>query len=214
LLRVKVAGTAKVPPGATAAAMTVMGLSAAGDGYLTAYPCTATRPGVTSLNTTKGIAVANHVEVGLAATGEVCVFVGAAMHVTVDVSGWYGAAATTQYVAMTPTRVVDTRRNLGLAGGFTAGANRALTLAGRAGLPAAATLKAVVGQVTTVDAASTGWLTVHPCQSPVPSVSMVRYVAGNAAATSVVGADDASGRWCIAASAAVHVLIDVNGWFA
>lgn len=214
VLRVKVGATTKVPAGASAAALTVMGLSAAGDGYLTVYPCTASRPGVTSLNTTKGIAVTNHVEVGLAATGEVCVFLGAAMHVTLDVSGWYGAAATTQYYASTPTRVMDTRKNLGLSGGFTAGANRAFTLAGRAGLPAAATLKAVAGQVTAVGAASTGWLTVHPCQSPVPAVSMVRYAAGNAAATSVVGSDDASGRWCIAASAATHVLVDVHGWFA
>ncbi len=214
VVRVKVGGSAKVPAGATAVALTVHGLSAASDGYVTAYPCTAARPTTSALNTTRGIFGTNHVQVALSTAGELCLYVNAAMHITVDVSGWFGAAATTQYVAMTPTRVVDTRKNLGLSGGFSAGANRPLTLASKAGLPSTATLKAVMAQVTAVGASSTGWLTVHPCQSPVPSVSMVRYVAGNAAATSVVGADDASGRWCIAASAPVHVLVDVSGWFA
>jgi hypothetical protein len=214
LLQVKVAGSAKVPAGATGVALTLHGLSASGDGYLVAYPCSATRPTVSSLNTTKGVAVTNHLQVGLSSSGVLCVWLSAAMHVTLDVSGWFGTAATTQYFAMSPVRVVDTRKNVGLTGGFAAGANRALMLANVAGLPGAATLKAVAAQVTAVGASGTGWLTVHPCQSPVPSVSMVRYVASAATATGVVGPDDASGRWCIAASTAVHVVIDVSGWYA
>lgn len=213
-LRVKVAGTAAVPVGATAAALTVHATGALADGHLTVYPCTATRPGVSSLNATKGIGITNHVEVGLSAAGEVCVYLATGMHVTVDVSGWYGAAATTQYFAVQPVRVVDTRNGTGLVGGFAAGANRAVVLAGVAGLPTAATLKSVMAQVTAVGPASAGYLTVHPCLATVPSVSMVRFTTGANAATSVAGIDDASGRWCIAASTATHVLVDVNGWFA
>ena len=214
VVKVKLAGTAAVPVGATAVALTVHSTGALSTGHATVYPCTATVPRVSSLNATKGIGITNHVEVGLSGAGEVCVYVASAMHITLDVSGWYGSAATTQYFAVQPVRVVDTRNGTGLVGGFTAGANRAVTLAGANGLPAAATLKAVMAQVTSVGAPSTGYLTVHPCQSPVPGVSMVRYVTGANAATSVAGIDDASGRWCIAANTATHVLVDVNGWFA
>jgi hypothetical protein len=214
IVKVKLAGTAAVPAGATAVALTVHSTGALSTGHATVYPCSATVPRVSSLNATKGIGITNHVEVGLSVAGELCVYVASAMHITLDVSGWYGSAATTQYFAVQPVRVVDTRNGTGLVGGFTAGANRAVTLAGTNGLPAAATLKAVMAQVTSVGAPATGYLTVHPCQSPVPGVSMVRYVFGANAATSVAGIDDGSGRWCIAASTSTHVLVDVNGWFA
>ncbi len=213
VVRVKIGGTAKVPAGASAVAVTVHGLSASSDGYITAFPCTATRPSTSALNTTKGVAGTNHLQVALSSAGEMCLFINVAMHVTVDVSGWFGAAATTEYHAITPARVVDTRKNLGLTGGFSAGSNRMVALGGKGGLPAAATIKAVMAQVTAVGSTSAGWLTVHACQSPVPNVSMVRYVGGNPSATGVVGSDDTRGRWCIAASTAVHVLVDVSGWF-
>jgi hypothetical protein len=200
--------------GATAAALTVHSNGALADGHATVYSCSATRPGVSSLNATKGIGITNHVEVGLSAAGEICIYLATSMHITVDVSGWYGAAATTQYFAMHPVRAVDTRNGTGLVGGFAAGANRAITLAGANGLPAAATVKAVMAQVTAVAPASAGYLTVHPCQATVPNVSMVRFAVGANAATSVAGIDDASGRWCIAASTSTHVLVDLNGWFA
>jgi hypothetical protein len=214
VLKVKVAGTAKVPVGATAAALTLQGLSPVADGYVIAYPCTATRPNLPSLGVLKGVSMTNHLQVPLSAGGVLCLYLSTAMHVVVDVSGWFGPAATTQYYAISPVRVVDTSKNLGLSGGFAAGANRAIVLAGRNGLPSAAVIKAVVAQVAAFGGATTGWLTVHPCQSPVPPVSMVRFVGRAATATGVIGVDDASGRWCVAASAAVHVAIDVSGWYA
>jgi hypothetical protein len=213
-LRVKAAGTAAVPTGSTAVALTVHSTGAVANGHVTVYPCASVRPTASSVNATAGVSITNHVEVGLSAGGEVCVYVASSMHITVDVSGWYGAAATTQYFAMNPRRAVDTRNGTGLVGGFAAGANRAITLAGANGLPAAATVKAVMAQVTAVAPASVGYLTVHPCQATVPNVSMVRFAGGAHAATSVAGIDDASGRWCIAASTSTHVLVDLNGWFA
>jgi hypothetical protein len=43
---------------------------------------------------------------------------------------------------------------------------------------------------------------------------MVRYAAGVSATTAVVGLDDRAGRWCVYPTTAVHVVIDVSGWFA
>jgi hypothetical protein len=187
---------------------------AVSNGYATVYPCTAAVPGVASINAAKGIGVTNHVESMLNAAGEVCVYVSAPMHIIVDLSGWFGASASTEFFAITPVRAVDTRDGTGLAGGFPANGNRAVTLAGTNGLPAASTLRGVMAEVIAVGAGSTGYLVVHPCMSPVPAVSMVRYVSGASAATNVAGAADATGRWCISASTAVHVVVDVSGYFA
>ena len=214
IVHVPVVKPGGAPAGATAAALTVHVTDASGVGYATVYPCSATVPVVSSINTVTGSSVTNHVEVSLSATGEVCVFVSTAMHVIVDLSGWYGAAATTEFFAVDPFRAVDTRDGTGLSGAFTAGSNRAVTLAGTGGLPAASTVKAVMAEVTAVAPSATGYLTVHPCLPAVPGLSMVRYTPGANFANPVASPDDASGRWCIAASAATHVLVDVSGYFA
>ena len=215
-VRVKVTGRAGVPAGVAAAAFTLHATSSTGAQYLTVYSCAVGRPGVSSLNVAAGLDVTNQVVSPVSSAGEVCIFVGGtgSVHLTLDISGWFGTAATTSFFVITPSRFVDTTRNYGLSGGFAAGQNRAIGMAGRAGLPAAATLKAVLATVTTTGAAGAGWVTVHPCQSPVPGVSMVRYVAGVNAAAAVAGKDDGSGRWCIATSSAVHVLVDVTGYYA
>jgi hypothetical protein len=220
-LRVKVAGakvgSVTVPASATGAALTLHAMSAVRDGFLAAYPCGGTVPTVASATVNTGGSVTNHAEV-LLGGGEVCVFVSAPMHVAIDLSGWFGPTATTEYFAVTPVRAVDTRNGTGLPGVLTKanspGAARAVTLAGTNGLPPAGALRAVMANVVGVGATGAGFLTVHPCQTPAPSVSMVRYVVGSNAAASVAGVDDASGRWCITASSTVHVVVDVNGWFA
>ncbi|MDO8361748.1 MAG: SpoIID/LytB domain-containing protein [Actinomycetota bacterium] len=214
VVRVPVVRTGGAPAGATAAALTLHATGATAGGYATAYPCTASPPAVSSINVVSGASVTNHVEVALNGAGEVCVFISTAMHVTVDLSGWYGAAATSEFYAITPVRALDTRYGVGLSGAFAAGVDRSVTLAGANGLPAAGTLRAVMAEVTAVAPTSAGYITVHPCVVPLPNLSMVRYLAASNAATAVAGADDASGRWCITTSNSVHVLVDISGYFA
>ncbi|HTH05508.1 MAG TPA: SpoIID/LytB domain-containing protein, partial [Ilumatobacteraceae bacterium] len=214
IVQVPVVKPGGAPAGSTAAALTVHVTDASGDGWATVYPCSATVPTVSSLNTVTGSSVTNHVEVSLSGSGEVCVFVSTEMHVVVDLSGWYGPTASTEFFALDPFRAIDTRNGTGLSGAFTAGSNRAITLAGSGGLPSASTLRAVMAEVTAVAPSSTGYLTVHPCLPAVPGLSMVRYTPGANFANPVASPDDASGRWCIAASATTHVLVDVSGYFA
>ncbi|MEY4172847.1 MAG: hypothetical protein RI900_12 [Actinomycetota bacterium] len=221
LLRVKVAGVkvgaASVPATATGAALTLHAMGATSDGFLRAYPCAATMPAVASATVNTGGSVTNHAEV-LLGGGEVCVYVSAPMHVAVDISGWFGPTATAEYYAVTPVRAVDTRNGTGMSGSLTKtnslGSARSITLAGVNGLPPATALRAVMANVVGVGATGAGFITVHPCQATAPSVSMVRYVVGSNAAASVAGVDDSSGRWCFTASSTVHVVVDVNGWFA
>ncbi len=214
IVHVKVVAVGKAPAGATAAALTIHSTNATANGFATVYPCSASVPLVASINATKGTGVTNHVESMLSASGEVCVYINVPMHIVVDLSGWFGPAATTDYYAITPVRAVDTRYGTGLSGAFTPNANRAVTLAGTNGLPAASTLRAVMAEVIGVGATSAGYLVVHPCMATVPPLSMVRYVTGVNAATAVAGPDDAAGRWCISASTTVHVVVDISGYFA
>ena len=214
IVRLQVAGTAAAPAGASGAALTVHALNATGTGYATVYPCSAQVPLVSSVNVVNGSSVTNHVEVALSGTGEVCVYLSVAMHIAVDLSGWFGATGTSEFHAIAPYRAVDTRNGTGLSGKFVANVDRAVTIAGANGLPNAAALRAVVAEVTAVSPTNTGFITVHPCLAPLPNLSMVRYFTGANSATSVVSLDDASGRWCLNASSSVHVLVDVSGYFA
>lgn len=214
IVRVQVAGASGVPAGATGAALTVHALNASGTGYATVYPCSAEVPLVSSVNVVSGSSVTNHVEVALSGSGEVCVYVSVAMHIAVDLSGWFGATGSGEFHAITPFRAVDTRNGTGLSGKFVAGVDRAVTIAGANGLPNAAALIAVVAEVTAVSPTNTGFITVHPCLAALPNLSMVRYFTGANSATSVASLDDATGRWCLNASSAVHVLVDVSGYFA
>ncbi|MEM9745939.1 MAG: hypothetical protein AAF945_04530 [Actinomycetota bacterium] len=58
-------------------------------GYATVYPCTDDRPEASSINFGAGIQVANHVTAKPGTDGAVCIYVSAATHLVVDVTGVY-----------------------------------------------------------------------------------------------------------------------------
>ena len=171
-----------------------------------------TRPTTSVLNATVGAAVANHAQLGLDANGGICLFVSNAMHLVVDVSGWFGSDATTDFHAVNPQRVLDTREGIGLVGRFAANQNRAVPVSGVGAVPAVG-VAAVAGEVTETGATRAGFITVHPCMTPVPNLSMVRNFANSVAATTVAGALDGLGRWCLKPSVAMDIVIDISGWY-
>lgn len=212
VVRVPIAGTYGIPASATALAVTVHSTNAVADGYVTVWPCSSDRPTTSVLNATTGSSVTNHTQVGLDSGGGLCLYAQTSMHLVLDVSGWFGPAATSQFHALMPYRLMDTRENVGLPGAFAAGQNRAISMVGAGGVPASG-VQAIAAEVTSVDAAAVGYITVHPCISPIPSLSMVRNFARTTAATTVAGIVDAQGRWCLQASTTMHMLIDVSGWY-
>ena len=164
------------------------------------------------VNATKGVAVTNHTQVGLDSSGAVCMFAQISMHLILDVSGWFGPEATSSFHALIPYRVVDTRDNVGLSGSFASGQNRAVTVVGVGGVPATG-VQAIAAEVTEADATAVGFITVHPCLTPVPAISMVRNVANAVSATTVTSIVDGSGRWCLQAGVPMQMVIDVSGWY-
>lgn len=212
VVRVQIAGTRGVPASATGAAVTVHSTNAVGDGFVTIWPCDSDRPTTSILNATNGASVSNHSQLGLDADGGVCLFAANAMHLVLDVSGWFGPTATSDFHALMPQRVLDTRENLGLAGHFAAGQNRPIVVSDVGGVPGSG-VSAVAAEVTSVGATRAGFITVHPCMVPVPNVSMVRNFANAVAATTVVGAVDGHGGWCLKTSVAMDVVVDLSGWY-
>lgn len=86
-LTLTVAGRGGVPFNAKAATINLTAVKpAAGNGYLTTYPCDAAQPTASSLNTT-GVTIANEIVVKLSAAGQICIFTSVATDLIVDVVG-------------------------------------------------------------------------------------------------------------------------------
>ena len=68
--------------------------------------------------------------------------------------------------------------------------------------------------VTVVGALEAGFVTVFGCGGGVPWVSSVNFGVGGAVANAVVVPPGVGGRVCFDVSAPVHVIADINGWFA
>ncbi len=197
----------------TAASITIHALEAVASGFVTAWPCDTPRPWASSANVMVGSSVSNAVDVAVGATGEVCLLVSAPMHLAVDLNGWYGPSATTEYHAVAPFRLADTREGFGFPGRFARNTDRPILVAGVGGLPGPGAVRSVAAQFTAVDAAGNGWVTVHPCLAPVPQLSMLRYQTRTNAAVLVNTVLDGGGRWCVTTSTPTHLVVDVSGWF-
>lgn len=151
--------------------------------------------------------------------------------VTLDETDAAGNTATTkqqvtvgqQYVALAPTRVLDTRIGLGAPKrALAAGSSMNLTV-GRTDtdnvwnpasdyVPIGAT--SVVLNVTVVNPAHAGYLTVYPYGSVVPTASTVNYAAHQTVSNLVTVPLSADGKVSIAGNSSTDVVADVQGYYA
>src|SRR5204862_115715 len=67
--------------------------------------------------------------------------------------------------------------------------------------------------VTATEPERAGFLTVYPCDAPLPVASNVNYTAGESVADAAIVGLAADGTVCVYTSAASHVVVDLNGWF-
>lgn len=87
---IQITGLGGVPAGATAVALNIAVVDAAGAGYLTAYPSGTTLPGTANVIFANTTTVANGAIAKLGADGKLSLYVqGNNANVIVDVSGWY-----------------------------------------------------------------------------------------------------------------------------
>ncbi len=128
------------------------------------------------------------------------------------------AAAGAPFVALAaPARILDTRVGGTTADGqfqaggrFSAAQTRELTVAGRVGIPASG-VGAVVLNVTSVTASSSGYVTVYPCGTR-PNTSSLNLRAGGTVPNAVITTLSSTGRVCLFSSGATDLLVDVSGY--
>jgi hypothetical protein len=208
--RVSVAGPVSAQATAVTVNATVDGPT--GRGFLTAYPCDVAVPNASNLNFDAGQTVANQVTVGVPASRSICFRSTVATNLIVDLSGAFGPGGS-RLTTVVPTRFLDTRFGTGGWLGR-AGVEQTLdvTVGSTSGIPSRAT--AAVLNVTVAGATSAGFLTVFPCDQPVPNASNVNFVAGTAVANAVTVKLAADGSLCVYASSRADVLVDLAGYLA
>ncbi len=236
-LTLNVAGAFGVPADATAVVLNATVVNPIGPGFLTAYPTGASQPTASNLNFVAGQVVPNLVEVGLGTSGDVSFFASTQTDLVVDVEGYTapsasGGAGAGLYVPLAaPARICDTRAgnvsglntfpynqcNGNGNSGKTLGAGQTqnVQVSGASTIPASAT--AAVFNVTVVNPASAGYLTVYPEDAQRPTASNVNYVAGQVAANRVIVPLSSTGGnlgdITVFSSAGADVVVDVSGYY-
>ncbi|MEY2522036.1 MAG: hypothetical protein QOJ66_601 [Ilumatobacteraceae bacterium] len=198
----------QAPTGASAVAATLTVTGSNFAGFLTAYPCSAGRPVVSSVNWLPGETVAGAVFVPVAADGTFCVSGNAPVDVIVDVTGVFSDAGTLRFTPVPPTRMVDTRVGTG---GWRGHQAPGQTIEIGAAPDAAV---AVTGTITMVDPGVGGYLTGTICGQPVGATSSVNGAGRSVMANSLTVGLSPGGNLCITSLVATHTLFDTTGWWS
>ena len=198
--------------------MNVTAVTPSAGGFLTVHPCGIATPNASNLNYTTGVNTANLVITRAANDGSVCIFTSQATHLIVDVVGYYShntAPGPSLMRTVNPGRLVDTRatgattdnryENTGV---LVANATTTYQITNR--FPVASANVAVLN-ITAVNPAATGFLTIWPCDQPKPNASSLNYTAGVNRAVQVLTKLSRSGTVCVSSSQTTHLIIDVNG---
>jgi hypothetical protein len=215
-ISVQVNGVAGIPADATAVTLNVTVTNPGGSGFLTVWPAGLGTPTVSNLGFVSGQTVPNLVTVKVGSGGKVSILNGslAASDVVVDAAGYYSAGAPTAgggTVAVTPTRILDTRIGLGAPGAIASGADQTLTVTGGV-VPTDAT--AVLLNLTVDSPASAGWLSAYPANVAAPTVSNLNFASGRTAANLAMVKVGTNGLIKLrnGAPTATQVIADVVGY--
>jgi len=120
------------------------------------------------------------------------------------------------YYALTPTRLLDSRNGTGLSGAFGSHEPRSFAVAGVGGVPGNAT--AVTGNLTVTDQTNPGYLYLGPNPTSEPTSSSLNFPRGDDRANGVTVALDGGGGLSVTyvastGSATADVIFDVTGYF-
>lgn len=127
---------------------------------------------------------------------------------------FWGATGAT-YTPIAPARILDTRTNVGLAGGFATGVPRSFRVAGQGGVPANAV--AVTGNLTVTRQTSLGFVALTTSPTAAPSTSTLNFPVGDNRANGVTAALGPNGSLSAlfrgTAGATTQLVFDVTGYF-
>jgi hypothetical protein len=211
-----------VPAAATAVSLNVTVVDPSA-GYLAVWPADQSRPTTSVLNYDDQQTIANAVTVRVSGGGQIAVASSSSTHLIIDVVGWYAAPATTTNAAgqtwavptagggffgITPTRALDSRAGRKMA----AGEARVLPLDLGVDM-AGSTASAVVLNVTAVAPEGSGYVTVVGNGDGLGDVSSLNFGRHAAVANQVTAHVGVGNAIVLYASAPVHVIVDVMGFY-
>jgi hypothetical protein len=190
-------------------------------GYLYIGPVAMNNPTSSTLNFPVGDDRANGVTVALNPPGVFSItFVASAgaatAHVVFDVTGYYVPDANgSTFVALNPTRILDTRNGTGgLSGPFSSHSAREFHVSGVGVISA----NAMVGNLTVTSQTSNGYLYIGPAPLNNPTSSTLNFPVGDDRANGVTVATGAGGALSITFVApnpgpTAHAIFDVTGYY-
>jgi len=208
-----------VPGNATAVTGNLTVTQQTANGYLYIGPVAMDNPTSSTLNFPVNDDRANAVTVVLATDGSLSVTFAAShgtAHVVFDVTGYYVPDATgSVYVALPPTRVLDTRYGTGLVGVFSGRVARQFQMGGQGGVPSSAT--AVTGNLTVTEQTKNGFLFIGPVAMDNPTSSTLNFPINddraNAVSVALAGDGRLSVTYAAPKGATAQVIFDVTGYF-
>lgn len=220
-----IGGRAGIPAAIGAAILNVTAVVPRSVGYVTVWPFGTSQPLASNLNLNPALTIPNLVIAGVGGktgNGNVSLYNGgvSATHLVADVQGYF--PTTSSYTALVPRRLLDTRPGQGSCDGvagtgpIASGASLDLTVAGRCGdaIPAAG-VGTVVLNVTSVQPARPGYLTVWPTGAAQPLASNLNLNPRTTIPNLVIAKVGALGQVSIynGSSAPADIVVDIQGWF-
>jgi alpha-tubulin suppressor-like RCC1 family protein len=119
-----------------------------------------------------------------------------------------------EFTAVTPARVLDTRKSDGGIGTLSANSEQTLKLTANAGIPAS-NVSSVVLNLTVVNAPADGFVTIWPSDEAKPGASSINFKAGQTIANQVTVKVGADGKIKMLSNASgTNLLIDVSGYYS
>jgi uncharacterized repeat protein (TIGR03803 family) len=189
---------------------TVVPRTSAGVAYLTVWPQGQSRPVVSTLNDLTDTIVANAALVPAGVGGGVATYATNDTDLVVDVNGYFAPPGNggLSFYALTPCRVVDTRRNGGqpFAGELTVN-----VVNSPCGPPASS--EAYVFNATVVPSGSLSYLTLWPDTETQPVVSTLNAVDGSITSNMAI-VPNVDGKTDAFAAGYTQLILDIAGYFA
>ena len=211
----QVTGRGGVPvTGVLAAVLNVTAFDGDTGSFFTVWPTGTPRQETSTLNIEDGNAVPNLAISMIGDGGRVNIFnsVGSS-HCIVDVVGYFRATSASQFAAVSPARILDSRIGLGAAKApLGPWASIDLQVAGAGGV--ANDADSVVMNVTVTNPTATSYITAWPTGQPMPVASNLNYVATQTVPNLVVCKLGTGGKVSLLnALGTVDIIADVLGYF-
>jgi hypothetical protein len=214
-----VAGVADIPTDAVAVTGNLTVTEQNHLGYVTLSPTPNANPTTSTLNLPLNDNRANGVYLALGPGGILsAVTVSMNADIIFDVTGYFTTTtiADSWYPVTTPTRLLDTRFNVGLTGAFNNQAPRSLQVAGVGGIPANAL--AITGNITATGHAGTeglGYFAVTTAPTTSPTTSTLNFPSADTRANNLVAPLAANGTLSIVyiGVGSENGILDVTGYF-